>query len=92
MFTVVQAALVVLLFILGFPVAGPNATLDISLVSIAVFLFCSIILIMLNRSSTVTLDRALSEVHSFRTFLSTTANYLAMVDHSNKVTYVSKPL
>jgi two-component system chemotaxis sensor kinase CheA len=91
-YTAVQAVVVAVLFIFGFPVAGPNATLDVSLVSLAVFLFSSIVLLILNRSATVALDTALGESNSFRTFLSTTANYLAMVDQSNKVTYVSKPL
>jgi two-component system chemotaxis sensor kinase CheA len=88
----VQAVVVTVLFIFGFPIAGPNAPLDVSLVSLAVFLFSSVILLILNRSSTSALNSALGESHSFHTFLSTTANYLAMVDQSNKVTYVSKPL
>jgi two-component system chemotaxis sensor kinase CheA len=91
-YTVVQAIIVGALFALGYPVAGPNAPLDITLVSLAVFVFSCFVLLKLAQSATVKLRRALDDGNSFRTFLATTANYLAMVNHSNKVIYVSKPL
>jgi len=88
----VQAVIIGLLAFFGYPVAGPNAPLDVMLVSLAVFLFSCFVLLTLAQSATVKLKRALDDGNSFRTFLSTTANYLAMVNHSNKVIYVSKPL
>jgi two-component system chemotaxis sensor kinase CheA len=91
-YVVVQAAVIGLLFFFGYPVAGPNASLDTVLVSLAVFVFSTVVLLMLTRSATVSLNQALTDGNSFRTFLSTTANYLAMVNQSNHVIYVSKPL
>jgi two-component system chemotaxis sensor kinase CheA len=91
-YTILQAIAVGVLFGLGYPVAGPNASLDIALVSMAVFAFSCFVLLKLALAATVKLNRALDDGNSFRTFLATTANYLAMVNHSNKVIYVSKPL
>ena len=91
-YTIVQTIAIGVLFILGYPVAGPNAPLDIALVSLAVFLFSCFVILKLAQSAIVQLNRALDDGNSFRTFLATTANYLAMVNHSNKVIYVSKPL
>jgi len=91
-YTVVQALIVGALFALGYPIVGPNAPLDIVLVSLAVFVFSCFVMLKLALSATVKLRQALDDANSFRTFLATTANFLAMVDHSNKVSYVSKPL
>lgn len=91
-FCVLQAIAVALLYIMGYPVAGAGTTVNIALVNIMIFYLSSAIVLILARSATVRLDKALDEVTSFRTFLATTANYLAMVDKSHQVTYVSKPL
>jgi len=91
-FTILQAIGVGVLFFMDFPIAGPNAPLDIVLVSLVVFLFSCFVMLKLAQSATVKLNRALDDGNSFRTFLATTENYLAMVNHSNKVIYVSKPL
>jgi hypothetical protein len=80
------------MFLFGFPIAGAAVSLDIELVCLAIYLFSMVVLLMLTHSSTITLNQALGDGNSFRVFLSTTANYLAMVDQSNKVIYVSKPL
>jgi two-component system chemotaxis sensor kinase CheA len=92
LYCVVQAIAVGLLFVFGFPIAGPKVTLDIELVCLAIYLFSSVVMLILARSAIVTLNEAMGDGNSFRVFLSTTANYLAMVDQSNKVIYVSKPL
>jgi len=91
-YTAVQALIVGGLLALGYPIAGPNAPLDIILVSLSVFLFSCFVMLQLAQSATVKLRQALDDANSFRTFLATTANFLAMVNHSNKVIYVSKPL
>jgi two-component system chemotaxis sensor kinase CheA len=91
-YIVVQAVGVGVLFSLSLPIAGDGAPLGTVLISLAVYLFSCVVLLILARSATVTLNRALDDGNSFRTFLATTANYLAMVDKSNKVIYVSKPL
>jgi len=92
LYVVVQTIVIGVLFFMGYSVAGPNATLDTVLVSLAVFIFSTVVLLILTRSATVSLNQALDDGNSFRTFLSTTANYLAMVNQSNHVIYVSKPL
>jgi two-component system chemotaxis sensor kinase CheA len=91
-YTVVQAIGIGVLFAVGYPIAGPNAPFDIVLVSLAVFVFSCFVMLKLALSATVKLRQALDDGNSFRTFLATTANYLAMVNHSNQVIYVSKPL
>jgi len=91
-YIVVQIMGVGVLFFLNLPIAGEGAALGIVLIGLAVYLFSCVVLLILARSATVTLNRALDDGNSFRTFLATTANYLAMVDKSNKVIYVSKPL
>jgi len=91
-YIVVQAVGVIALCFLDLPIAGYGAHLGIVLINLTVYLFSCLVLLILTRSATVTLTRALDDGNSFRTFLATTANYLAMVDKSNKVIYVSKPL
>jgi len=91
-YSVVQTLGVGALFFMGYPIAGPKTPLDIVLVSLAVYAFSCFVMLKLAQSATVKLNRALDDGNSFRTFLATTANYLAMVNHSNKVIYVSKPL
>jgi two-component system chemotaxis sensor kinase CheA len=91
-YTVIQTIVIGVLFVFGFPIAGPAVSLDVELVCLAIYIFSSAVLIILARSAIVTLSEALGDGNSFRVFLSTTANYLAMVDQSNKVIYVSKPL
>jgi len=91
-YIVIQIIGVGTLFFLHLPIAGYGASLGTVLISLAVYLFSCLVLLILARSATVTLNKALDDGNSFRTFLATTANYLAMVDKSNKVIYVSKPL
>jgi len=91
-YTAVQTIIIGVLFFLGLPIAGVGMSMGTVLISLAVYLFSCLVLLILARSATVSLDKALDDGNSFRTFLATTANYLAMVDKSNKVIYVSKPL
>jgi len=91
-FTIVQFIVVGALAVLGYPLTGLNVPVETEVVSLMVFVFSCLVLIVLTQYATVKLTRALDDGNSFRTFLETTANYLAMVDHSNKVIYVSKPL
>ncbi|MDR2717619.1 MAG: hypothetical protein LBB89_06100 [Treponema sp.] len=91
-YIVVQAIGVGTLFFFDFPIAGHGAPFGTVLISLAVYLFSCLVLLILVRSATVSLNKALDDGNSFRTFLATTANYLAMVDKSNQVIYVSKPL
>jgi two-component system chemotaxis sensor kinase CheA len=92
LYIIVQAILVGVLYAIGYPVTGHDDSLTVVLVTLAVFLFSCFIILILVQGATVKLNQALNDGNSFRTFLATTANYLAMVNHSNKVIYVSKPL
>jgi two-component system chemotaxis sensor kinase CheA len=49
-------------------------------------------MLVVTRSATILLNRALEQQDSFRSLLATTENYIAMVDESNKVIYASKTL
>jgi two-component system chemotaxis sensor kinase CheA len=91
-FAVFQNLVIGVLFFVGVPIGGVGVPFLVSLFSWVVYIFGTILMVALAHTATSTLDAALNEVNSFRTFLSTTANYLAMVDKQNKVIYVSKPL
>jgi two-component system chemotaxis sensor kinase CheA len=91
-YTVVQTIGIGALFFFDLPIAGRGAFLGTELISLGVYLFSCLVMLILARSATVSLNKALDDGNSFRTFLATTANYLAMVDKSNQVIYVSKPL
>jgi two-component system chemotaxis sensor kinase CheA len=91
-YVAVQAIGIGALFVMDLPIAGYGASMGTELISLSVYLFSCLVLLILTRSATVTLNKALDDGNSFRTFLATTANYLAMVDKSNQVIYVSKPL
>ncbi|MDR0291156.1 MAG: hypothetical protein LBI06_09490 [Treponema sp.] len=92
LYSVFQGIAIGVMLLLGFPIAGPNAALETTLISLAVFVFSCTVMMVLTRSSTITLSNALDDGNSFKTFLATTKNYLAMVDSSNHVIYVSAPL
>jgi len=91
-YIVVQNIITALLILKGTHVAGPNATFLISAVSWTVCALASIIMIILTRSATVTLNKAVEHQTSFNNLLATTENYVAMVDESNRVVYASKTL
>jgi two-component system chemotaxis sensor kinase CheA len=91
-FIVMQAVAGGILYAAGLPVAGPDMPPVPTAVLGFVFLFCCVSLLLLTKTATLDLNKALNEGVSFRTFLGTTANYLAMLDHANKVTYASKSL
>ena len=81
-----------LLILRGSPIAGHSANLMVSSASWAVCLLASIVLLMITRSATVVLNKAIEHQTSFNNLLATTENYVAMVDESNKVVYASKTL
>ena len=55
-------------------------------------MFCILILHLLTKLVTGTLNEALEDQNSFLNLLTTTANYVAMVDDNNRVVYISKSL
>ncbi|MDR0301365.1 MAG: hypothetical protein LBI04_03525 [Treponema sp.] len=91
-YIVLQNIVIGLMILRGIPVAGAGATIVISLVSWVICLFASIIMLILTKSATITLNRAIEHQTSFNNLLATTENYVAMVDENNKVVYASKTL
>jgi two-component system chemotaxis sensor kinase CheA len=91
-YIVVQNIVVLLLVLTGNPVAGKGAPLVTVLVNWAVCLFGSLLLLMLTRVATIVLDKALQQQDSFMKLLSSTENYVAIVDERNKIIYASKTL
>ena len=91
-YTTVQTIAIGVLFFMGYPIVGANASVDTAVMGLFFYAFSALVLLILNRTVTVNLNQALIDGNYFKTFLSTTANYLAMVNESNKVIYVSTPL
>jgi len=91
-YAALQTASVLLLFLLGFPVAGPyTGGIELAAAFLIFFSTC-FFLLAVTKSTTAKLNKATEEASSFRTYLATTKDYLAMLDGSNRIVYVSKPL
>ena len=91
-YVIAQNILTAILVLRGAPVSGPDVSVFILMVNWVVCLFGSVIMILLTRSSTVVLNKALENQYSFRDLLATTENFIAMVDDRNEVVYASKTL
>jgi len=91
-YIVVQNILVLLLVLTGNPIAGQGVSPEMVFFNWAVCLFGSLLLLMLTRSATVVLNKALEQQNSFMNLLASTENYVAIIDESNKIVYASKTL
>jgi len=91
-YIIVQNFVIVFLVIRGTPLLGDNSTIVAVLVHWSVCILAEIILLFLTRAATISLNEALEHRNSFRDLLSTTENYVAMVDSRNEVVYASKAL
>jgi len=91
-YVVAQNIVVVVLVLLGDPVAGHNVPLENLLINWVVYVFGSIVLVMLARTATVDLNKALEQQNSFMNLMASTENYVAIIDEHNKVVYASKTL
>jgi len=87
-----QIVTIATLYLLGIPVVvyglSPIGALGIFLI----FIFSYLFLLMITKSTTTSLNQATIDVNSFKTYLAATQNYLAMLDRSNRIVYVSKPM
>jgi len=92
LYVILQNIVIGVLIIRGVPVIGQNIPLPTVLITWLFTLFGLLILLLLTRSATVVLNSVIDEVNSFRNLLSTTENYVAMLDNLNHVIHVSKPL
>jgi len=76
----------------GIPVGGAGVPFYSTLVNWGICLFCSILVLLITKSATISLDKALENQNSFRDLLDTTENFVAMIDERNQVVYASKTL
>jgi hypothetical protein len=91
-YVVIQNILIGVLLLRGTPVAGQNIPQLVALFNWSVCLFGCVIMLLLTKSATVALSKALENQYSFRDLLATTENYVAMVDERNEIVYASKTL
>jgi len=91
-YIIAQNIVIVALVLTGNPVAGRGISIIMIAIYWAVCLFGSIILLILTRSATIVLDKALKQQNSFMNLMSNTENYVAIVDQENKIVYASKTL
>ena len=92
LFVILQYIVIGVLIFRGTPVIGHDEPLSMVLSTWFFSIFGVLALILLTSSATVVLNRVIDEVNSFRNLLTTTENYVAMLDKLNRVVYVSKPL
>jgi two-component system chemotaxis sensor kinase CheA len=88
----VQNIIVLSLVLTGNPVSGHGVPPVMTFINWAVYLFGSFLLLILTRLATVVLNKALEQQNSFMKLLSSTENYVALLDEGNKVVYASKTL
>ena len=91
-FVIAQNALIGLLLIGGYPICGPGVSLFVVLINWGVSLLGTILIVVVTKSATVVLSRAIEHQNSFSDLLATTENYVAMIDERNEVVYASKTL
>ena len=91
-YVIAQNLLIGILVIRGVPIDGADAPLIVTLSNWFVLLIGSVIMILITRSATVSLNKALENQHSFGNLLTTTENYIAMVDERNEIVYASNTL
>jgi two-component system chemotaxis sensor kinase CheA len=89
---VVLNILIGILFFIITPYIEPDMPVTLVLFIWLTSMFTVIIMLSLARSATVTQAEAFEDQNSFHNLLTTTGNYVAMVDESNKVVYLSKTL
>jgi two-component system, chemotaxis family, sensor kinase CheA len=91
-YIVLQDLAVAFLIIRGAPIMGPGTTFETSAESWVLFALSGVVMLVVTRSATISLTKAIEHQTSFNNLLLTTENYVAMVDESNKVVYASKTL
>jgi two-component system, chemotaxis family, sensor kinase CheA len=90
-FIIVQNLFTGLLIYKGYPING-NVPIFTVLVIWLICLFSSVIMLLLTRSATIVLNKALEHQNSFMDLLASTENIVAMIDERNEIVYASKTL
>jgi len=91
-FIIIQNILTVFLFLRNIPIGGLNISPYTILVVWIISLFIDIIILLLTRTATIVLNKALEHQNSFMDLLASTENFVAMIDERNEVVYASKTL
>jgi two-component system chemotaxis sensor kinase CheA len=76
----------------GVKILGQDTDMITILVIWIICILSEVFMLLMSRSATVELNIALERQESLNDLLSTTENYVAMVDESNKIVYSSKTL
>jgi two-component system chemotaxis sensor kinase CheA len=90
-FIIVQNVVTAFLFLRGYPIGGQVPLFAVSVMWV-VCLLSSVIMLLLTRSATIVLNKALEHQNSFMDLLASTENFVAMVDERNEIIYASKTL
>jgi len=90
-FIIMENVFIAVLLLRGAPISGDMPIFAI-LMNWVITFFCSIIMLLLTRSATIILNKALEHQNSFMDLLASTENFVAMIDERNEVVYASKTL
>ena len=91
-YIITQSIVIGVLLTRGIPICGEGTPLLITLINWVLCLIGSIIMLLLTRLATISLNKAMEQQDSFRDLLASTENFVAMVDERNEVVYASKTL
>jgi len=91
-YIILSNAVVAFLIIRNTPINGEGVHLVAILINWVISIFASIIMMLLTRTATIVLNKAIEHKNSFTDLLATTENYVAMIDERNEVVYASKTL
>ncbi|MCL2801662.1 MAG: ATP-binding protein [Treponema sp.] len=91
-YIIITNILIAILYLRGHAIGGVDISLYALLINWAICIFASIIMLLLTRTATIVLNKALEHQGSFNDLLATTENFVAMVNERNEVVYVSKTL
>ena len=81
-----------LVFLKNDPICGQGVPFIPMVFNWGVCLFAEIVMLLLTRSATTALNKALEHQNSFNDLLATTENFVAMINERNEIVYASKTL
>ena len=91
-FILIQNILIGVLVFSNVPVGGIDVPVYSVILNWAISLFSSIIMLIIIRTITIHLEKALTNQQSFIDLLDTTENYVAMINDRNEVVFASRTL
>ncbi|MCL2764763.1 MAG: ATP-binding protein [Treponema sp.] len=91
-FIIITNSIMGFLLFRGNPIGGQGVSLFAVFINWGICLFASIIMLLLTRTATIVLNRALEHQNSFHNLLASTENYVAMINERNEIVYSSKTL